>query len=83
MSSLNSPSDIEVLLHHHYSPDPHPRRDAPAVKDAIIRFRNDGIFTDQIHPELTKKGKAWLNMILNTPYPRQVYVDQSGKVIEV
>jgi hypothetical protein len=82
VNTLHTPNDIEVLLHHHYSPDPHPRRDAPAVMGSINKFRRAGIFTDQVQPTLTEKGTAWVNMICNTPYPRQVYVDQNNNVIE-
>ena len=33
-----TPSDIEVLLHCHTTPSPHPRLDVPSVKGAIQRF---------------------------------------------
>ena len=38
-----TPSDIEVLLHYHCSPEPHPRIDAPAVREVTKRFLKDGI----------------------------------------
>ena len=83
MNGIFVPADIEVLLHYYCNDQPHPEHNSTLMNDIIVRFRLDGIFTDNVQPEITKKGKAWLNMILNTPYPRQVYVDQNGKVIEV
>lgn len=38
-----SPSDIEVLLHCHCMPGPHPRSDAPAVMDALDTFLKAGL----------------------------------------
>ena len=32
---MRTPNDIEVLLHCHTSPEPHPRLHAPAVREAI------------------------------------------------
>ena len=81
--NLFSPLEIEVLLHYYYSPDPHPKHNTEGVVNIIHKFRNHGIFTDQVQPYLTDKGKAWLHLILNTPYPKQVFVDQFGNVIEL
>lgn len=81
--NLFSPLEIEVLLHYYYSPDPHPKHNTEVVSNIIHKFRNDGIFTVQVQPQLTDKGKAWLTIILNTPYPKQAFVDQQGNVIKV
>lgn len=84
MKNLHCPVDIEVLLYHYYSPDPHPdRMYNVAVQCAIQRFRENGIFTSQIQPELTPKGKAFVKCILNTPYPKQAYVDCNNNIIEI
>lgn len=79
--TLFSSVEIEVLLHHYCSPNPYPDHNNPSVIDAITKFRNDGIFTKQVKPELTEKGRAWLITLLNTPYPRAVFIDQQGNII--
>lgn len=81
--NLFSPLEIEVLLHYYYSSDPHPKHNTEGVSDIIHKFRVDGIFTDQVQPQLTDKGNAWLKTILNTPYPNQVFVDHYGNVIQL
>lgn len=74
-----SPNDIEVLIHHHCTPDAHPRAHASAVQEAIQRFVADGIF--ETRPDLasgyttTAKGTAWMEMILATPYPEMRWID--------
>lgn len=78
-----TPVEIEVLLHYYYSPVPHPSHNSPAVTDTIHKFREDGIFTKNVHPELTLKGRAWLKLILNTPYPTECFIDQYGNVINL
>jgi hypothetical protein len=84
MKNLNSPVDIEVLLYHYYSPDPHPdRMSNVAVQYSINKFRENGIFTSQIQPELTPKGKAFVKCILNTPYPKQAYIDMNKNIISI
>ena len=82
---MMSPSDIEVLIHCHVCPRPHPRIDAPAVRDAINRFCDHGIiiYTDENTYTTTDRGKAWLQMILNTPFPTRAWVDKNGEVIDV
>ena len=81
--NLFTPVEIEVLRHYYYSPDPHPRHHTPAVSDAINKFRRNDIFTDQVHPNLTDRGVAWLKLILNTPYPKKAYTDQYGNLIKL
>jgi len=78
-----SPVEFEVLLHYYYSPEPHPRHNSSAVSDAIHKFRNDGIFTYTVEPALTRKGRAWVKLILNTPYPTECFIDQHGNVINL
>lgn len=77
-----SPSDIEVLIHFYVSPEPHPRRHTPAVEDAIAMFEKDEILK-RINIgsgyTVTDKGVAWLNMILETPYPEKIWIDPRNK----
>jgi len=68
----HSPSDIEVMLYHYYSPEPHPRENAPAVKAAIEKFVRAGLlkWSDETQLfETTKRGNKWVQMICDTPYP--------------
>lgn len=84
-----SPNDIEVLMHCHCSPDPLPRRDAPAVRDAVSRMMRDGII--ELNPDVpqppsflphtsvatyatTKKGAAFVKLLCDTPYPSKQVV---------
>ena len=78
-----TPIELEVLIYHYCSPEPYPYRESPAGSAAIKKFREDGIFNTAIHPQVTDKGKAWLKLILDVPYPRQVFVDQNNNVIEL
>ena len=78
----HSPSDIEVLIHCHALPEVHPRITAPAVEDALRRFLRDGIIETYGQKGMyttTMKGKAWLEMILETPYPELEYVNPLTK----
>lgn len=75
-----SPSDLDVLIWHHTRPAVHPRIDAPAVQEGIIRFLKDGILATDNRPDgsgyqTTERGQKWLEMILSTPYPEHVWVD--------
>jgi hypothetical protein len=76
---MMSPSDLEVLIHYHVSPEPHSRRNAPAVRDAIDRFFGDGILEslpdDAKQYTTTARGRKFLEMILSTPYPKLVWID--------
>lgn len=86
-----TPNEIEVLLHYHTSPSVHPRIDAPAVRGAIEGFLKNGIFRCGENDrgllvkalyETTDKGNALVQMLCNTPYPTQQWVDANGDVIE-
>lgn len=81
-----SPNDIEILIHVHCTTEPHPRMDAPAVKESFGMFIDEGIFDyDQINDdyELTNKGRALLELLCQTPFPRSIYVDKYDKEISL
>lgn len=83
-----SPSDLEVLIHYHCCHEKHPRHDATAVIEATHKFLSDGIIDETdwyAGYTTTEKGKAWLAMILKTPYPTSVqcWVDGNGDKIDV
>jgi len=81
-----TPNALEILIHYFVCPDPHPRFHAPAVKEAISHFLEEGILESNDSLDLgtyslTDKGGAWLTIILQTPYPKQVWIDQDNKMI--
>lgn len=39
MNDLLTPFEIEILLHHHYSPDVFPQKECEAYKNAVAKFR--------------------------------------------
>lgn len=82
MKSPLSPSDIEVLLHCHTCPAPHPRLEAPAVQDAIHTFAKAGMVSwvpgqtahhGQPYYITTPKGDAFIQALLHTPEPVQTW----------
>ncbi len=80
-----TPNDLEILIHCHVSPTLHPNINAPAVRETIDRFVKDGIIESSYeggYYNTTEKGKAWLTIILQTPHPREAWVDNVGRVIK-
>lgn len=81
---MSTPNDIEILIHCYTCPAPHPRIEAGAVQETIKRFVSDGII-EQCGEEFyhtTEKGKAWLESILQVPYPTRAWVDKDNNIIE-
>ena len=86
-----SPSDIEVLIHCHCRPCPHPRRDAPAVLNALSRFLSTGVIirtpendnreTEGLAYTTTTLGTAWINALCSVPAPRKVFMDEQDRVV--
>lgn len=85
-----TPLDLEILSHYYVTPEPHPNQEAHAVQASIGCFVSDGILEQRprtgenplLSYQLTEKGVAFLQLLLQTPYPKQVFVDDSGNVIE-
>ena len=84
---MKSPSDIDVLIHYYVSPKPHPRESTPAITSAIKRYLNDNILKINTVSDsgynVTEKGAVWLHIILNVPYPKQVWSDKEGNIIHL
>lgn len=80
---IHSPNNIEVLLHYHTTPEPHPRIDAPAVKEATEML----LRVECIKPSMpgrfntTPKGKAWVEALCNVELPQEAYVDSNQNVL--
>lgn len=67
---IGSPSNLELLIHCHVSPEKHPRGDAPAIQEGLRYLeihgmieRYDRTFTT------TPKGKFYLNHLMGIPFP--------------
>jgi len=84
-----TPGDIEVLLHYHTNPAPHPRRDTPAVKEATKRFVCEGLIELDDKKQYittyitTDRGEAFVKVLCNTPLPTQAWIDGYGNIIKV
>lgn len=88
---MTTPADLEVLIHYHCTPGPHPRIDSPLVEKATSKFIRDGII--ELAPQdksrdvvfdsfnTTAKGRAWLAMILQVEYPQEAWIDATGKIV--
>lgn len=73
-----TPNDLDILLHYNRLREPHPRAQAPVVRDAIEGFLEHGILKPyDIRPQyhlwcqMTDRGRRWLKAILEVPYPEE------------
>lgn len=82
-----TPNAIEILIHCHVSPMPHPRRDAPAVAEELRSLQVNGL----IEPDpnfsngyrTTNRGRAHVQQLCRTPWPVKAWVGADGSVIEI
>lgn len=79
-----SPVQMAILMNIYYSPVwQTDYRDDDFLQDLL----NAGIIdidTDrEIEYRLTPRGMAWVQDILNTPYPQPAFLDKAGNVIEI
>lgn len=71
---IRTPSNLEVLLHCHVSPESHPRTDAPAVKDAIEYLLDEGMISLYDHTfTTTAKGQFYIAHLMKVPFPVTTY----------
>jgi len=79
-----TPNDIEILIHCHVSPAAHPRIDAPAVKETLESFkRNELVYQDAAGVyHTTERGAAHINQLCSTPWPKQAWIDEHGRIID-
>lgn len=87
---IDTPNNIDVLLHYHVSSSVHERFDAPAVQDAVDKLQKAGAIEPAIDAEgkmcrgyyqTTPLGKAWIKALCNTEIPKIAYVDANGNVL--
>jgi hypothetical protein len=80
--NIGTPNNIEVLLHYHVCPHPHPRADAPAVHDAIRMLHKAGaIEFIGGQTKVTPLGAAWVQALCNVPVPTVAFIDEQGRVL--
>lgn len=69
---------IEVILHCYYSPRPVPNYETRVVKETVSKFLDAGLIqsSDEFGVYIvTPRGRAWVEMLLDTPYPTCQWVD--------
>jgi len=86
LKKMLTPNELEILIHYYICSEKHPRFDAPAVREAIDMFIGLDVLkrvTNQYY--LTRRGKVWLRMILETPCPELIFIDPrtNGEIKEV
>lgn len=81
-----TPNDIEVLIHCHVSPTPHPRLNAMAVSSAIASFMQNGLierYDEADTYQTTERGQAHIRQLCNTPWPVNSWSDEHGRIIDL
>lgn len=74
---IESPSNLELLLHCYYSGEVHPRYDAPAIQAGLEYLRQ----TDMIMPvsigarthKVTARGEFYIKYLMTIPFPVVTY----------
>jgi hypothetical protein len=82
-----TPLTIEILLHCYYSPEVHPRRDAPAVAEAFLLLLQSGLIercpdeTSDDRCRTTARGVAHVAQLCCLAWPTAGWVGADGKLI--
>jgi hypothetical protein len=79
-----TPLEINLILHCLCRADWIENEDAPAVKEELQRLVDIDILTPYVSPpnyKLTKKGEAFVNLLLSTPFPEAVFRNPITKKI--
>jgi hypothetical protein len=76
-----TPFELEILMHHYVSPAEFPRP-SDSYEDIITDFITAGVM--DATKTVTDMGDAWIQCILNTPFPKTktVFIDANGKIIK-
>lgn len=74
MASIQSPSNLELLLHCHVSPAEHPRMEAPAIQAGIRYLSAQGLIEpyDRTY-QTTAKGKFFIEHLMKVPFPEVTF----------
>ena len=78
------PVYIEILMNIHGRREPYGHADAPILREAVKDFLLHEIIEDSgDYPRytLTRRGRALVDMICNTPLPALVFVDPRTEAI--
>ncbi len=73
---ITTPSNLELLLHCYYSPEAHPRLNAPAIREGILFLHQNGMI-EQTEVNIygtTAKGEAYIKHLMKVPFPQAVWV---------
>jgi hypothetical protein len=76
---IRTPSNLELLLHCHYSPEPHPRLRAPAIQEGLQHLLTHRMI-ERNHQQpgevytTTQKGYAYINFLMTVPFPEQHWI---------
>lgn len=90
MTSLKCPLNISLLLHCYVSPEPIENYGAPSKSEGISMLLEAGaIAVLEGQPKemglyrTTPLGRAWVEALCNVPPPKQVFVDEGGRVLKI
>ena len=88
---IETPTNIEVLLHYHVSPSIHPRFDEKAsVEEAVEFLMGVGALERYFdsdgkgqhgHYQTTELGAAWVTALCNTKRPTAIFSDEHGNIL--
>ena len=82
-----TPSAIEMLLHFHVCPLPHPRRGEPEVAQEIQSFLTNGLIEkDPGGPcryRTTLRGRLHVQQLCAMPWPKPAWIGADGFVLEL
>lgn len=77
-----SPADLVFLIHCYAMPNPH--RNVDGYRQTIRHWEGDGIIKEDPNLcdkyDVTDRGKKWMEMILETPYPEFKWIDPRKEV---
>ena len=82
-----TPNAIEILLHCHVCPLPHPRIEAPAVQDEVQSLLAHGLIEEERGSNggfrTTLRGWLHVQQLCSTAWPVRVFMGADGKVLEL
>ena len=78
-----TPNAIEILLHCHVCPLPHPLRDAPAVAEELASFLANRLIEDEPGSPGCYRTTLRGRLLCNTPWPVSVFIGADGTVLEL
>lgn len=74
---IGTPCNLELLLHCYYSPEPHDRLWAPAIKEGVEYLLREGMIsaTEQVgRYKTTDKAEAFIKHLMAVPFPQAKWI---------